>query len=230
MPSRNILCSDISESLCYISSMNRFLLLIIPCFLLFSCNAEKGSGNKVKEERKLDPFTVIENNSSLNVNITIGSPQSVIVHTDDNLTSMVKTDSSGGKLVIGIEGNYITSGALEVNIVTPDLKMVKLGGSGDITVTGLSNETFTAGVEGSGDLVADGRTNDLYLTVDGSGDIDTHRLRSMTARAEVKGSGSIKVNAEKSITARIDGSGDITTYGGAKVDEKVKGSGKVKKD
>ena len=227
-------------------SLNNFLLAAVS-LTLTACNATKGSGNKITEERKVDDFSAISLDCSVDLTVEVGPEKSVSVWADDNLIDMVTTRVSGGQLIIDMEGNYMTSGGLKATVTLPELKSITNTGSGDITVVNpssptftatlsgsgdlllenLESESFTATVAGSGNLLAKGKVETLDATLSRSGDLDTGLTFCKNARAVNSGSGDLKVNASKTLDATLSGSGGISSIGKAKVTSNVTGSGKL---
>ena len=226
----------------------RSLLFTVPLALVFaSCDATKGSGNKISEGREVGEFTAIVSDCAVDLSVEVGPERSVRVWADDNLISMVKTTVSNGTLLVGIEGNYMTSGGLKANITVPKLKSLESDGSGDIVVESAHADTFSVVVSGSGDvrlenlktdsftatlsgfgeLIAKGTADTVEAEVTGSGDLDAGLLLSKNARVENSGSGDVTVNASKTLSVTISGSGDVSSIGEARVTSKITGSGKM---
>ena len=110
------------------------------------------------------------------------------------------------------------------------MKQVRLSGSGDIEVYNLDNESFEFKLSGSGNLSAEGKTDELEVSISGSGDIDTGELIAQIVFARVSGSGDILVHASEELDARVSGSGDIRYYGDPEYKTKsVTGSGHIRK-
>lgn len=224
-------------------------LVFVLSLSLISCNATKGSGNKVSEEREVDDFTEISLDCAVDVTVEIGKEKSVSVWADDNLIPMITTGVSGGRLTIDIDGNYMTSGGLKATVTVPQLTSVESSGSGDllvinpsgstftvtqsgsgdVTLENLSTQLFIANISGSGDLLAKGKADTLEANLSGSGGLDTGLTLCKTARAKSTGSGDLKINASTTLDVALSGSGDVTSLGKAQVSVNSTGSGKLKK-
>ncbi|MCK4529924.1 MAG: DUF2807 domain-containing protein [Candidatus Marinimicrobia bacterium] len=196
---------------------------------LFNCGRGiKGSGDRVTESRDLDNFTVIEATASFDIYVRVGEEQSLEITFDDNLIDLVTTRIHGHRLKISCEENYLSRRGCRIDITVPELERVKLTGSGDIDVVNLDNERFEFYLSGSGDMRAEGETEELIVKVSGSGDINTRELEAKYVDARVSGSGDIKVYAVESIDAKVTGSGDIDIWGHPEdIRRRVTGSGDI---
>jgi hypothetical protein len=202
------------------------LLILLPGCIITT--GVEGSGNRVSEERDLEPFTGIYLAGSEEVVVTVGEPQSVTVEADDNLIDLVETMVQGGKLFVRTEKRYRSSTGIRVVVGVPELGEVSLAGSGDMEISGLEAEGFSAAIAGSGTISARGTVESLVANVTGSGDIRLFELEARSAEALITGSGDIEVRATESLDASVTGSGDIRYRGNPeKVRKSVTGSGDI---
>ncbi len=211
---------------------------------------ERGSGDLASETRDLKPFSRIELDGSIDLHITLGEDQSVVVEGDDNLLDNVYTEvTSRGELKVGVEEPYRSRRGLLVEITLPGLERVEIDGSGDVTVLELDQEQFEVRISGSGDADIEGRAtsievyvagsgdvdlrgdaDEVFVKVRGSGDVDARRLTSKEATVTIQGSGDVKVHATEYFDGTVNGSGDITYYGDPEdVSKNVHGSGDIRR-
>jgi len=186
------------------------------------------SGAAATQTRTVASFTSLDLAGSNNVTITVGKPQSVVVHANSNLINHVTTDVVAGTLVIGDTGSFTASGPMSVDVSVPSLTALSLSGSGQISATGISTPQLTVTISGSGQLSAAGTATRLDATINGSGKAQLSRLTARDVQAVVSGSGLIQVTATASLDAAVPGSGTII-YGGnpPQVTTSVTGSGTV---
>lgn len=215
----------------------------------YSSGRIKGSGVKSTQSIDIGSFENLRLNSSADVSISLGQSQQITLSTDDNLLSNVSFTIKGDTLVIANDKSYRTKIGTHIDIKVPDLDGVKVYGSGDIEVEGTESmgdfgarvygsgdinledievSDLTLEVNGSGDIVADGKAEDIRIKVNGSGDIDTRSLKARTAEARVNGSGDIVLYVTEELNAAVSGSGDIRYKGSPKVSVKDNGSGDVR--
>jgi hypothetical protein len=212
-----------------------FFVLIIATLLMSACsynpfttNRVEGSGITATETRSVSGFDSVELKGSADVNITLGSSESVVVTADNNILPLVTTSVLGSRLVIDLKfGTTITtSSPIQVTITMKSLNAVTLSGSGDIHVSGLNSDTFTANLTGSGNITGAGSANTVNVSLSGSGNVYCDKVTAKNATATLRGSGNITVYASESLNASIPGSGSIRYSGNpSRVDQKVTGSG-----
>jgi hypothetical protein len=187
-----------------------------------------GSGVAATQTRSVASFSSLNLAGSNNVTVTIGGPQSVVVHADNNLINNVTTQVVAGTLVIGDTGSFTTRAPMSVDVSVPSLTALNLSGSGRISVTGISAPQLTVTVSGSGLVSAAGTATRLDVTVSGSGEAQLTQLIARDAHAVVTGSGLIQVTATTSLDADVSGSGAITYSGNPpQVTTNITGTGAV---
>ncbi len=209
----------------------------------------RGSGDLITESRDLGEFTQIETHGSWDVDVTIGSPQSVEITFDDNLIDLVLTEVRGKTLDIYCDENISSRRNCRIEIVVEELSAFSSTGSGDVSVDQLGKQPFEFDLSGSGDFFiggepeklnvslagsgdghAEGRTEELEIRVSGSGDLDFRDMEATESYVRISGSGDVKVRATEAFDGRISGSGDITYYGNPEhIKTRVSGSGDIRK-
>lgn len=190
-----------------------------------------GSGVAKTEQRDVAGFEKVRIDGSANVQIAVGTPISVSVTTDDNLLDIITTEIHGDTLVIGSKQTHSTRLGVKVAITVPDLQGVEINGSGDINVTGLNAEKFSAIIRGSGDIRVSGVTQDLSAEIKGSGDLHLGDLKATNGSVSIAGSGDGTVNVSDQLTVSVAGSGDIRYKGSPKnIQKSIAGSGSVQQD
>lgn len=188
-----------------------------------------GASTAATQSRVVPSFTGLNLVGANNVVVHVGRRQSVTVHADKKLLGRITTQVQSGSLVVGnTRGNFSSKTPMFVVVNVPRLDAVSLEGAGNITVAGISSQSLTASIPGSGNIDAAGTTTRLDVALSGSG---TARLSGLTARdasASLSGDGSIMLTATHSLTATLSGTGAIL-YGGnpAKVTRTVTGTGDV---
>jgi hypothetical protein len=189
----------------------------------------QGSGIAATQTRAVAPFSSLDLAGSNIVNITVGAPQSVVVHADTNLLRDVTTQVAAGTLIIGDTGGSFTARSpMSVQVSVPSLTALRLSGSGQISVTGISTPRLTVSLPGSGMLTAAGTATQLYVTLDGSGEAQLGQLIARDVHVVVSGSGLVQLTATTSLDAAVPGTGTILYSGNpSKVTTSVTGTGSV---
>ena len=188
----------------------------------------QGSGVAVTQTRTVAAFSSLDLAGSNNVTVTVGGPQSVVVHADSNLINHVTTGVAAGTLVIGDTGSFTTRTPMSVDVSVPSLTALTLSGDGQISVTGINTPQLTVTVSGSGLLSAAGTAARLDVTLSGDGQAQLSQLTARDVHAVVTGSGLIQVTATTSLDAAVPGTGAIIYTGNPpQVTTSVTGTGTV---
>lgn len=213
------------------------------------CDHVKGVGNVERKPLSVQRFHGIVLEGSMDVVLTQGPEQSVVVEAQPNIAALVTTEVRNGIWIISTEKGYSTDKAFTVRITAPVIDHVQLDGSGDVTsegvfavqrmdigIAGSGNITLAfeatstkASIQGSGDMKLSGSSRDLTIALEGSGDVNAKELRALNAEVSIDGSGDITLYAAESLEASIAGSGDVNLLGRpGRISTQVMGSGEVR--
>lgn len=141
------------------------------------------------------------------------------------------------------------SGSLKAEVAVQEMLEANVSGSGNLEVTGKSNDFNSAvsgsgrvsadrlttgdvkmNVSGSGKIQASGTSESVTATVSGSGKILAADLEASECDIRISGSGDVEVNAKEELDVTISGSGTVSYKGSPrKVNSHSSGSGSVKK-
>jgi len=234
--------------------------LMISLFMLISVSAFAqpwqnitGNGNLKKESREVTGFTSLSSHGAMDVQISYGNSNSIVVQADENLLPYIETTVEDGKLTIKSKKNVnlkshskiiVTVSMTKINGLqlsgsgninadgnfTSDAKTnMMLSGSGNIKLNSGSFKDLEVAVSGSGNIdLKKGTADNISVSISGSGNIDCSGITSDNVDARISGSGNARVNANKSIDAIISGSGNVFYKGAVtNISSKTIGSGKV---
>ena len=98
----------------------------------------------------------------------------------------------------------------------PALLGLRVDGEADVMLSGLSAKAFELRVDGSGDVQARGRVDDLEMEVDGSADTDLRELSTQNASVRIDGSGDTDAARLPLARAGARGHRGDVTYRGAR--------------
>lgn len=104
------------------------LVLALLAIGLTSCNGNVniGSGNIITEKRNItENFDKIEASSGVNVFITQGTTEDVVVETDDNVMKYVITKVENGTLIIKVKRNTNIMSSIDVKVQMPNIAGLK---------------------------------------------------------------------------------------------------------
>lgn len=205
--------------------------LIAGLILVFSLSAgaqTKGSGNLVKQERTVEPFTEIEAGSAFVISLTQGDPVKVIVETDDNFLENIVTTVEGNRLVI--EGDKLRNPtAMRVYITTPDLSAIEIQGAArldsegefkcnklSIEASGASKVNLTldaqeiqSEISGAAKVHLNGKAVSNAAEISGAALLDAMQLATQTTTAGISGAAKARVYAINELNAEISGAGTL---------------------
>ena len=213
-------------------------------------NYIKGSGNVVKQSRKLSTFHALDVGGAFNIRLKQGSPQSVTVIADDNLQEHIITKVKGGELDISTKGNIRNAKKLEIIIVVEHIDDIELSGACnletsnfitsnemEIDCSGASNAKLSVKCKkldldfsGASEGTFLGNTKILKVEISGAANLDCENFSADVVDLEASGASNVSIVAHK--TLAIDASGaasvdykskgtvNIETSGAASVDKK----------
>jgi hypothetical protein len=237
--------------------MNHFLKIlpfaVIAILALSSCEKVVGEGPIVTQERVYSDFNAVEVNITGNLTYTQGNEYKLILHAQQNILDIIQTRVDGNELIIKFRDgkNVKAHEEIDIELVTPNLNRMKLGGAANIKLEGLVEaNNLELRLSGSGNIMAEELkiTGELYGNLSGSGNIDVtageaastkFRLSgsgnitadavvAANSNAEISGSGNIRLQATNQLSAKISGSGSIYYRGTPQVTVQVSGSGSVR--
>lgn len=204
------------------------------------------------ESRTTSDYDTVKCAGSFDYILVAGTEGQIQLEGESNLLPHIITEVKNGSLHIKTEKGKNLSPSrnktIKITIPFQDLDKVSLSGSGDLwntdKITSNSLEVSLSGsgdivldiatqnvygkVTGSGDLTLKGNTTDLEAGVTGSGDFHGFNLQATNTDVSVTGSGDAEVVCNGNLKARVTGSGDIEYKGNPKrEDSKVTGSGSI---
>lgn len=204
-----------------------------------------GDGPIESFEFDLPPFTGVEISGSMDVFISQGPDQSVIVEGQENIVDVIDLDIDNGVWDINFTECVRNYDDLQVYITIENIDYLKVSGSGSIVgetvmlgevmvlrITGsgemdlgLEYETIDGKITGSGEVDLEGFCEDLEFTISGSGDLNAFGLEAQKADLKISGSGDAEVFVLEILDVQITGSGDVFYRGYPVISADISGSG-----
>lgn len=179
-------------------------------------------------KRPLKKFNWIKNSTSADIFIQIAERSEVIIEGDENIIKLIDTSIEGASLVLSNKKGYSSNTQLVIRIYTPELLKLDLNGAGDVQLKALNGPMFEVTLNGTADIVAEGRVNYLKVTINGAGDVDFNRLHSQKSVVSLNGAADIYLYTTHSLKASIQGSGTIYVSGKPKtVSKNISGAGEI---
>lgn len=222
----------------------------VSSFGLFS-NLE-GNGNLIKETRDLATFHAIEAGGAFNITVKQGTPQQVVVESDDNIVPIIITKVQNGELKIHTDNRMssISPTKMNITIVVANIDELDISGASTVESVGLikSNkmEIECSGASkatihlncmevdidfsGASKGVFQGSTTKLEIEASGASDIKCEKLIADHISADVSGASYISLSANKSLKINASGASEVEYISeGAKVTIETSGAASVKK-
>jgi Putative auto-transporter adhesin, head GIN domain len=193
------------------------------------------SGPPVSQTRDLSGFTRLEvsGDLSLDINLLNRPDPGVRITAGTKAIDRIKTEVVGDVLRVSTKSRGLTIGPdpigdVQISLGVPALLALRVDDQADVDLSGLSAKSFELRVDGSGDIKARGRVDDLEMEVDGSAETDLEDLATQNASVRIDGSGDSKLRVARSLELIVEGSGDVTYRGRPSVSTRLEGSGNVR--
>lgn len=198
------------------------------CVMRLRSNSVQGSGVARVQTREVDDFQSINLSGQGQVEVQIGSPQSLEITFDDNLLELVETKVVDGQLTISTRESYNSQLPLLIKITMPSIERAGLSGIGSMTLDGLDGQRLEVRVSGVGQLKASGKVQELLVRLSGTGDADLEELVAESADVTVSGVGNAKIHATQQVNATASGVGGVLIFGNPpEVQSKASGVGTI---
>ncbi|HSH89707.1 MAG TPA: head GIN domain-containing protein [Ramlibacter sp.] len=217
----------------------------------FGSETVKGNGVVKQQTRTVGAFSAIELSLPAQVELRMGSIESVTVEADENILPLIETSTERGALQLRASKRNLRFDARTLKIVVnaKEIRQLSIGGSGSINAAvlkapkleleiggagsmelkQLESETVETSIGGSGNVKLAGAVRKLSIAIGGSGDVDAPQLKADEASVSIGGSGKATLWSVNSLKASIAGSGDVHYYGDPKTSVSVVGSGGIKR-
>jgi len=164
-----------------------------------------------------------------NVAVEISSSGEVQARATEKLE--VKISGSGSLSSEGCDAREVKAsifGSGKVKARATESLEVKISGSGSVSAEGCEAREVKASIHGSGKVKARA-TESLEVKISGSGSVSAEDCETQNVDIEIAGSGEARAWASQALSARLSGSGNVYYKGGAALDLRSNGSGRVKR-
>lgn len=232
------------------------IFLSITAILLSSCNfnfdtGETGNGNVITEERDVSQdFSEVRGSAGLDVYLTQGNENKIVVEADENLLQYISTDIEGGKLHVTTSSNIGRSKAKKVYITFKELTNIEASSGADVignsiiksqnlslkssSGAGLTVEVFSQDLSikssSGAEIVISGKASSLNADASSGAEIDAEKLLVITCIADASSGAEITVNVKDKLETNVSSGGEIKYYGNPiSVNSNKSSSGSVRK-
>lgn len=213
------------------------LLLLVT--LVSSCNfniqwgQENGNGNVVTEERFVDDFTGVRGSAGMDVFLTEGDENRVVVEADENLMDIIETYVDGNTLKINTTKSIGKAKSRKVHVTYKHLDHIEASSGADVignsvvrseTITldsssgaDLEVEIFAKEVylnsSSGSDLKVSGRANRAIADASSGSDLRARELETKSCKAEASSGATIDITVIDQMEGSASSGGDIRYYG-----------------
>ena len=141
----------------------------------------------------------------------------IIVTADNNLQEQVKVSVVQGVLSVEPIVNTITQKTpIQITWGGAAPEQLEIKGSSKIILRQFKANQLNAVISGSGEINADGQTQQLNIDISGSGGFVGTQLIAQKASIKVSGSGNIVTQVKEEVTGSLTGSGSVVISGNPK--------------
>jgi len=210
-----------------------------------------GNGNVVTEEREVNQdFDQVRGSRGLDVYLTEGDENKIVVEADENLLDLIETEISNGKLTITSSKNIGRAKSKKVHVTYVKLTKIQASSGADIignsviksetlvldssSGADIEVEVFTkelyAETSSGADIEVSGKATSLNARASSGSDLDAKKLEVINCKAKASSGADITVNVQGNLDAKASSGGDVKYYGNpVSVTKKDGSSGSVRK-
>ncbi|MPS67478.1 GIN domain-containing protein [Novosphingobium aerophilum] len=111
---------------------------------------------------------------------------------------------------LGVKGSWHGRKSLRVEITAPEIEGLDFDAPGDVTLTGLDQDSLILNGNGALSLEASGKVGKLAVTTDGAGNLDFGKVEARDATIRVNGAGNVTIGATGNVDVEINGIGNVS--------------------
>src|SRR5690606_41825773 len=207
--------------------------------LLSACNfnintGENGNGNIVTQERNVtEDFTEVRGSAGLDVYLTQGDENKIVVEADENLQQYIEANIEDGRLHITSSENIGRSKAKKVYVTFKNINTVEASSGADVTGNSviksenislksssgaqLNVEIFaknlTAKTSSGSNLVISGKASSLKADASSGSELNAKELLVINCNAEASSGAEVTVNVKDNLETNVSSGGEVNYYG-----------------
>lgn len=216
-----------------------FITAIGAALILSSCNlnintGENGNGNVVTEERTVsEDFNEVRGSAGLDVYLSQGDENKIMVEADENLLQYIETSIENGKLHITTSENIGHAESKKIYVTFKELNNIEASSGADVTGNSviksenlslksssgadLKVEVFAkdliAKTSSGADLEVSGKASSLNADASSGSELNAKELLVINCNAEASSGAGITVNVKEKLETHVSSGGDIDYYG-----------------
>ena len=141
----------------------------------------------------------------------------IVVTADNNIQDQVKVSLERGVLKLApMASNIQQKTPIQITWGGAAPEQLDIKGSSKIILRQFKGNQLTANISGSGEVDADGQTEQLNIDISGSGTFVGTQLVAQKATIKVAGSGNIVAQVKQEVSGSLTGSGSLVISGNPK--------------
>jgi len=232
----------------------KYLTAAVLCLAITSLTSAQirktvyGDKNVVKKEREAGSFNGVKVSTGIDVYLTQGNQNSVVVEADENLHEYIVTEIKNGNLYVYSDANIRSAEMKRVHVTMKDIVYVSTSSAGDVigqtpvksdqiemnasSAGDIKLEVYAdvieASISSSGDITLTGEADKLDASLSSAGDLNAYNLKVREAEVSASSAGDADIYVTERLNARASSAGDINYKGDPKwVDARSSSAGGV---
>ncbi len=204
-----------------------FLPMVAAANTIIYNTCIQGNGRTKTETRDISGFKVVDSSGVFDITTKSSvAKYKVKVTTDENIIKHISTTLQGNRIMLFSDRSICPEIGPRIEIEMPDIEAIVSSGSDNIHASGINNNNLHLIMDGSGDVILNGRVHSFDASLNGSGTIDASHLVTAKTAISISGSGDATVNAVESLKVDVSGVGDVNYYGHPKkIEQEINGVG-----
>jgi Putative auto-transporter adhesin, head GIN domain len=194
-----------------------------------------GTGPVVSSTRILPAFDEVDCDIYADVILKVSSETKIELQGQQNIIDALKTEVNGSNLRLYFGNvNIVTNEPFKITVYAPAYSAIGLNGSanircddalrgndlgislhgaGDITLIQCEYTRMDCDIQGSGNIIANGKAETFEVSISGSGDVKCANLEARVAKLSISGSGDIQYSGRPVVKTSVSGSGEVRNTG-----------------
>jgi len=218
-----------------------------------NCERINGSGTVTTRTLELSAdISEIELNIPAEFVISSGTSQEIIIEGHPNVLDLIESDSrvNGNKWTILNESFCINSDETKIHARLTSLSSFEVNGVADVKSDGIldniaesldlevngagkleldftENNTINIDLNGAGEIILSGQTENATIDVSGASEIKLHEMRSTNCEIDINGASEVEVNVITDLDVNINGVGKVCYLGTPTITSDIDGAGEI---
>jgi hypothetical protein len=196
--------------------------------LAFGCRwvGIRGNGHIKTDDRTVAAFNEIDAGGAFEIEWQNGPP-ALRITTDENLFSHIKSDVSGGTLLLRTHDQVWPTHGIKVVIASPTRTGARIRGAVRLTANQLTGPRFALEASGASRVSLDGKIDELLADMTGASELGASGLQTKTAEISTTGAGDAEISVAENLKVAITGAGKVSYSGNPAVEKHITGAGSI---